>query len=108
MPCSNAVGLCCRCFCGQQVKHLKASEGAGPAQYVDFSFSCPKHRRPLNWRSMQRSIRLSVFCGISVDGFLARLDHTLDFLETGGQEPHGYDEFMSSVDIVVIGRNTYN
>ena len=57
---------------------------------------------------MQRSIRLSVFCGISVDGFLARLDHTLDFLETGGQEPHGYDEFMGSVDVVVIGRNTYN
>lgn len=57
---------------------------------------------------MPRSIQLSVFCGVSVDGFLARRDHTVDFLDTGGQEPHGYDEFYGSVDVVVIGRNTYN
>ena len=56
---------------------------------------------------MPRTIQLSVFCGISVDGFLARRDHTVDFLDTGGQEPHGYDEFYGSVDVVVIGRNTY-
>jgi dihydrofolate reductase len=55
-----------------------------------------------------RTIKLSVFCGVSVDGFLARPDHTVDFLDTGGQEPHGYDEFYGSVDVVVIGRNTYN
>ena len=55
-----------------------------------------------------RKIKLSVFCGVSVDGFLARLDHTVDFLNTPGQGPHGYDEFYSSVDVVVIGRNTYN
>jgi dihydrofolate reductase len=56
---------------------------------------------------MQRSIKLSVFCGVSVDGFLARLDHRVDFLETHEQEPHGFEEFYSSVDVVVIGRNTY-
>jgi dihydrofolate reductase len=54
-----------------------------------------------------RTIKLSVFCGISVDGFLARRDHSLDFLDTAGQEPHGFDEFYSSVDVMVIGRNTY-
>jgi dihydrofolate reductase len=55
-----------------------------------------------------RTIKLSVFCGVSVDGFLARRDHTVDFLDTDKQEPHGYDEFYGSVDVVVIGRNTYN
>ena len=44
---------------------------------------------------------------MSVDGFLARLDHTLDFLDAGGQEPHGYEEFYASVDVVVIGRKTF-
>jgi dihydrofolate reductase len=52
-------------------------------------------------------VKLSVFCGVSVDGFLARRDHALDFLDAGGQEPHGFDEFYASVDVVVIGRKTF-
>jgi dihydrofolate reductase len=44
---------------------------------------------------------------VSVDGFLARSDHALDFLEAGGQEPHGFEEFYASVDVVVIGRKTF-
>ena len=56
---------------------------------------------------MPRSIQLSVFCGISVDGFLARANHEVDFLDTHEQEPHGYDEFYAAVDVVVYGRNTY-
>jgi dihydrofolate reductase len=51
-------------------------------------------------------MKLSVFFGVSVDGFLARPDHALDFLDTGGQEPHGFEEFYGSVDVVVIGRKT--
>jgi dihydrofolate reductase len=56
---------------------------------------------------MRQGIKLSVFCGVSVDGFLARPDHELDFLDAGGQEPHGYEEFYGSVDVVVIGRKTF-
>jgi dihydrofolate reductase len=52
-------------------------------------------------------MKLSVFCGVSVDGFLARPDHGLDFLDAGGQEPHGFEEFYGSVDVVVIGRRTF-
>jgi dihydrofolate reductase len=52
-------------------------------------------------------VKLSVFCGVSVDGFLARRDHSLDFLDAGGQEPHGFEEFYGSVDVVVIGRKTF-
>ena len=52
-------------------------------------------------------MELSVFCGVSVDGFLARQDDALDFLHTGEQEPHGFKEFLASVDVVVIGRRTF-
>ncbi|MGB7228798.1 MAG: dihydrofolate reductase family protein [Candidatus Acidiferrales bacterium] len=52
-------------------------------------------------------MKLSVFCGVSVDGFLARTNHALDFLDAGGKEPHGFDEFYCSVDVVVIGRRTF-
>ena len=52
-------------------------------------------------------MKLSVFCGVSVDGFLARPDDALDFLQTGEQAPHGFKEFLASVDVVVIGRRTF-
>jgi len=50
---------------------------------------------------------VSVFIGASVDGFIARPDGALDFLPPGGGEPHGYDEFIASVDVLVIGRKTF-
>ena len=49
----------------------------------------------------------SVFIGTSVDGFIARLDGSLDFLPVGGGEPHGYTEFFNSIDALVIGRGTF-
>ena len=50
---------------------------------------------------------VSVFVGTSVDGFIARLDGTFDFLGGDDVEPHGYEEFFASVDAVVMGRNTF-
>ena len=50
---------------------------------------------------------VSVFVGTSVDGFIARPNGDLDFRPAGGGEPHGYDEFMASVDALVIGRKTF-
>jgi dihydrofolate reductase len=49
----------------------------------------------------------SVFIGVSVDGFIARANGDLDFLPPDGGEPHGYNEFMASVDALVIGRKTF-
>jgi dihydrofolate reductase len=49
----------------------------------------------------------SVFIGTSVDGFIARPNGDLDFLPLDGGEPHGYDEFMATVDALVIGRKTF-
>jgi dihydrofolate reductase len=50
---------------------------------------------------------VSVFVGTSVDGFIARPNGDIDFLPAGGGEPHGYDEFMASVDALVIGHKTF-
>ena len=52
-------------------------------------------------------MKVSVFVGTSVDGFIARRNGSFDFLPEGGGEPHGYDEFMASVDAIVIGRHTF-
>jgi dihydrofolate reductase len=52
-------------------------------------------------------MKASVFIGMSVDGFIARANGDLDFLPPGGGEPHGYDEFIATVDALVIGRNTF-
>jgi dihydrofolate reductase len=52
-------------------------------------------------------MKLSVFVGTSLDGFMARKNGEYDFLPTDGGEPHGYDEFIASVDTILIGRNTF-
>ena len=49
----------------------------------------------------------SVFVGTSLDGFIARPNGDLDFLPADGGESHGYEEFIATVDAIVIGRNTF-
>src|SRR6185437_904581 len=61
----------------------------------------------LRQRGKGHTVKMSVFVGASIDGFIARVDGALDFLPAGGGEPHGYDQFITSVDALVIGRNTY-
>jgi len=53
-------------------------------------------------------VKATVFVGTSLDGYLARTDGTFDFLPSDGGEPHGYDEFMATVDALVVGRNTFD
>jgi dihydrofolate reductase len=52
-------------------------------------------------------VKASVFIATSLDGFIARANGDLDWLPPGGGEPHGYDEFMATVDALVIGRKTF-
>ena len=52
-------------------------------------------------------MRASVFVGTSLDGFIARANGSFDFLSPSGDEPHGYDEFIATVDALVIGRKTF-
>jgi len=50
---------------------------------------------------------VSVFVGTSLDGFIARSNGEYDFLPADGGEPHGYNEFIATVDALVIGRKTF-
>jgi dihydrofolate reductase len=52
-------------------------------------------------------MKASVFVATSLDGFIARENGGLDWLPENGGEPHGYDEFMATVEALVIGRKTY-
>ncbi len=58
------------------------------------------------------NVRCSVFCAVTLDGFLARKGGTLDWLKPAeeGLAPAdtGYDAFMATVDYVVMGRNTFD
>lgn len=49
----------------------------------------------------------AVFVGTSLDGFIARPDGGLDFLSPGGDVSHGFEEFMATIDALVMGRKTY-
>jgi dihydrofolate reductase len=55
----------------------------------------------------ESAMMVSVFVGTSLDGFIARPNGDFDFLPAGGGEPHGYTEFIASVDAIVLGRNTF-
>ena len=52
-------------------------------------------------------VKTSVFVGVSLDGFIARPNGEFDFLPADGGEPHGYAEFIATVDVIVIGRKTF-
>lgn len=57
-------------------------------------------------------MRCSVFCAVSLDGFIARRDGALDWLKPADAKlppaDTGYDAFMASVDFVVLGRTTFD
>ena len=66
---------------------------------------------------MDASFTGSVFLGMSVDGFIARLDGDLSWL-TGGDEAggapddgaggdFGFTDFVTGIDALVMGRGTY-
>ena len=50
-----------------------------------------------------------VFIATSLDGFIAREDGALDWLDKQNVsgEDHGYEAFMETVDGLVMGRNTF-
>jgi dihydrofolate reductase len=52
--------------------------------------------------------RCSVFLATSVDGYIARRDGALDWLERFHGHDHGYAAFFASIDTIVVGRGTYD
>ena len=53
--------------------------------------------------------RISIYIAMSIDGYIARKDGGLDWLEYGhtGDEDYGFKTFISNLDALVLGRNTY-
>ncbi|MDH5796123.1 MAG: dihydrofolate reductase family protein [Anaplasmataceae bacterium] len=55
-------------------------------------------------------MKISAYIAVSLDGFIARDDHSIDWLpkpDLNSNEDYGFDDFFSSVDALVMGRNTY-
>lgn len=59
---------------------------------------------------MMPAPRFSVFCGASLDGYIARADGDLGWMSIVHplDESHGYEAFLGSCDVIVIGRGTYD
>jgi dihydrofolate reductase len=57
------------------------------------------------------TIKASVYIATSLDGFIARADGDLDWLtsanDTQTNDDYGYQAFMDSVDVIIMGRNTF-
>jgi dihydrofolate reductase len=55
-------------------------------------------------------MQCSVFIATSLDGYIARPDGSLDWLDVARLDLHdnGYAKFMATVDVLVIGRGTYD
>lgn len=55
------------------------------------------------------SLTCHAFIAVSVDGFIARMDGGLDWLEPFNalDEDHGYDAFISEMDGIIMGRSTF-
>lgn len=56
--------------------------------------------------------KVSVFIAISLDGFIARKNGDIDWLNNANTmvpdgEDCGYQSFMASVDVLIMGRKTY-
>ena len=51
----------------------------------------------------------NVYIGASLDGFIARTDGGIDWLMkfADADAVEAYDEFMATIDVIVIGRGTY-
>ncbi|MFP7298684.1 dihydrofolate reductase family protein [Neobacillus niacini] len=58
---------------------------------------------------MSNQSKVVFYGAISLDGYLARENHALDWLfGTEGEEETGYQEFYDSVGTILMGRNTYD
>jgi dihydrofolate reductase len=59
----------------------------------------PKQERP----------KISIYIASSIDGYIAREDGGLDWLDCAGgfDEDYGFCSFLDSIDAVILGRKTY-
>lgn len=53
--------------------------------------------------------KISIYLATSIDGYIARKDGNLDWLDRVGgfDEDYGFQKLLDSIDAVILGRNTY-
>lgn len=53
--------------------------------------------------------KISIYIAMSIDGYIARNDGNLDWLQYGhtGDEDYGFKKFINDIDAIVLGRKTY-
>jgi dihydrofolate reductase len=53
--------------------------------------------------------KISIYIATSIDGYIARKDGSLDWLDRVGgfDEDYGFQKLLDSIDAVILGRNTY-
>jgi len=53
--------------------------------------------------------KISVYIALSIDGYIARKDDSLDWLDRVGgfDEDYGFQQMLSGIDTLIIGRKTY-
>ena len=58
---------------------------------------------------MTKDRKVVLYISMSLDGYIATKDNSLEFLSIVEQEgeDYGYNDFVKSVDTVIIGRKTY-
>ncbi len=53
-------------------------------------------------------MKATIYMGMSLDGFVARPDDTLDFLpEPPAGDDLGFSAFLATIDVIVMGRRTF-
>ena len=59
--------------------------------------------------TQKKRSRISIYIAMSIDGYIARKNGGLDWLEYGhtGDEDYGFKKFIDTVDTIVLGKNTY-
>lgn len=58
---------------------------------------------------MKERPKISIYISASIDGYIARKDHSLDWLDRVGgfDEDYGFQKLLGDIDALIIGRKTY-
>ncbi|MBS0648800.1 MAG: dihydrofolate reductase [Verrucomicrobia bacterium] len=58
---------------------------------------------------LRKRPKISIYIAASIDGYIARKDGSLDWLDRVGdpEEDYGFQKMLSSIDGVILGRKTY-
>jgi len=97
----------CDCACLAVVRHSERRRDPETDTDIDTDpLLCNEHVKLMN----PMKTKVSVFIATSLDGFIARPDGDIDWLDRFDSPPnedYGFRKFFDSIDVLVMGRNTF-